>query len=121
MNERITLVSLFDQDNLIKINNFTNKIKANSFPLFFNVKINDELEMRQNKTYNILLIEKYNPNDFKFHITIAIDKDYQKIINIKEELEKNFELFDLEVNNIGLYEIYPDNLIKNIKGEMLSE
>lgn len=180
MNERITLVSLFDQDNLIKINNFTNKIKekvckvpygknvedrykadtlpyhftlsawnidkekfilqkledihfnkfkilvdsidimngkANSFVLFFNVKTNNELKMLQNKIYNILPTEKYNPNDFKFHITIAIDRDYEKIINIKEELEKNFEPFNLEVNNIGLYEIYPANLIKNIKGE----
>jgi 2'-5' RNA ligase len=184
MTERITLVSLFDQENLIKINNFTNKIKEkickvpygknvedrykadtlpyhftlsawnidkekfilqkleniqfnkfkilvdsidimtgkeNSFVLFFNVKTNDELKMLQNKIYNILPTEKYNPNDFKFHITIAIDKNYEKIINIKEYLEKNFEPFELEVNSIGLYEIYPANLIKNISGGELNE
>lgn len=42
MNERITLVSLFDQDNLIKINNFTNKIKEKVCSIFLIKKVKGE-------------------------------------------------------------------------------
>lgn len=153
MNERITLISLFNQNDLEKINNVIKIIneplckvpfcknvedrikvdtlpyhftlsawnieqenfilqelsninfnsfkvnvdgikimdgKENSHVLCFSIKANDELKSLQEKIYNILPIEKYSPNSFQFHITIAIDKDYEKIIRIKKKLEDIF-------------------------------
>lgn len=175
MNEKITLVSLFNQDNLNKISNITNQIqevfckvpfgknvddrfkadtlpyhftlsawdinkenfiinelsgisfnkfkiivdsigimngKENSYVLYFNIMINKELKLLQEKIYNISPSEKYKPDNFQFHITITIDKDYDKIIKIKNELEKIFTSFELEVNTFGLFEIYPAKLVK---------
>lgn len=175
MNERITLVSLFDQKNLNRINAIINKInvplckvpfgknvddrmkvdtlpyhftlsawdienenyivqqledlqyskfnveidgidimngKENSYVLYFKIKENDELTRLQKQIYAILPTEKYNPNKFEFHITIHIDQDYEKIIRIKNQIEQNFIPLELEVNALGLYEIYPANLIK---------
>lgn len=175
MNERITLVSLLNQDDLQKINNILKNVnellckvpfgknvndrikmdtlpyhftisawnidvedfiikklskinfnkfkvsvnevkimdgKENSYVLYFNIKASNELKLLQEKVYNIYPSEKYNPNKFQFHITITIDKDYGKIINIKEKLEKIFVPFDLEINSIGLFEIYPAKLVK---------
>ena len=177
MNERITLVSLFNQSDLEKINNIIkvineplckvpfgknvdNRIKAdtlpyhftlsawdisqenfilqelsninfnsfkvnvdsieimngkeNSYVLYFNIKVNNELKLLQERIYNILPSEKYNPNKFQFHITITIDKDYEKIIRIKNKLKEIFIPFDLEINSIGLFEIYPATLIKTM-------
>ena len=91
--------------------------KENSYVLYFNIKANNELESLQKRIYNILPSEKYNPNKFQFHITITIDKDYEKIIRIKNKLEEIFIPFDLEINSIGLFEIYPANLIKTINCE----
>lgn len=69
----------------------------------------------QSKIYQILPNEKYNPENFKFHITIHIDKDYTKINSIKDKLLENFTPFALEVDTFGLYEIYPAKLVKQFK------
>lgn len=178
MNERITLISLFDNENLNKIDNIVNKLeyslckvpfgkkvdnrfiadtlphhftlsawdienedfiinklskiqfnkfnvlidgikimngKENSFVLYFNVVVNENLKSLQEKIYNILPSLKYNTNSFQFHITITIDKDYDKIVAIKNDLEKNFIPFELEVDTIGLFEIWPAKLVKQFK------
>lgn len=177
MNERITLISMFDQNNLEKINNIIKIInesickvpfienindrmkvdtlpyhftfcawninqknyilqelsninfkrfkvnvdgieimngKENSYVLFFNIKKSNELKLLQEKIYKILPMEKYDPNKFQFHITITIEKNYEKIIRIKKKLEEIFIPFDLEINSLGLFEIYPANLIKKV-------
>lgn len=101
--------------NKFKVNVDSIKImdgKENSYVLYFDIKTSNELKLLQEKIYNVYPNEKYNPNKFQFHITITIDKDYEKIINIKEKLEKIFIPFDLEINSIGLFEIYPAKLIK---------
>ena len=85
--------------------------RENSYVLYFKIKKNRELKELQEKVYNILPIEKYNPNKFKFHITIHIDKDYDKIIKIKKELEQSFIPFELTVSSIGSFEIYPAKLL----------
>ena len=85
--------------------------------MLFRSKVNNELKLLQERIYNILPSEKYNPNKFQFHITITIDKDYEKIITIKNKLEEIFIPFDLEINSIALFEIYPANLIKTINCE----
>lgn len=180
MNERITLVSLFDNNNLAKIEYYTKQIneklckvpfgknvnnreevdtlpyhftlsawdisdeenvinelskitfsklkllvnnvkimngKENSHVLYFSIEDNEELKSLQQKIYEVLPNEKYNPNNFNFHITIHIDKDYNKIISIKEKILQDFIPFELEVDTFGLYEIYPAELVKIFKEE----
>ena len=85
--------------------------RENSYVLYFKIKENIELQNLQKQVYNILPVEKYNPNKSKFHITIHVDRDYDKIIKIKKELEQSFIPFELNVSSIGLFEIYPANLV----------
>lgn len=86
--------------------------KENSYCLYFELEKNIELEKIQRVIYNLCPSEKYNPDKFTFHITIHIDKDYQKIINMKDQLEKNLKSVELTVENFGLYEIYPAKLVQ---------
>ncbi len=86
--------------------------RENSYVLYFKIKENRELQALQKQVYDILPVEKYNPNKFKFHITIHVDKDYDKIIKIKKELEQSFIPFELIVSSIGLFEIYPAKLVE---------
>ena len=180
MNERITFVSLFDNNNLAKIEYYTKQIneklckvpfgknvdnreevdtlpyhftlsawdisdeetvikelskidfpklrllinnveimngKENSCVLYFSIEGNDELKLLQQKIYEVLPSEKYNPNNFNFHITIHIDKDYNKIISMQQRILENFIPFELEIDTFGLYEIYPAKLVKSFKEE----
>ncbi|MFR2534574.1 MAG: 2'-5' RNA ligase family protein [Clostridia bacterium] len=86
--------------------------KNNSFVLFLAVKEQEGLRDIQTIIYNKLPNEKYNPIKFTFHITLHIDKDYQTVIRMKKELEKEFKSFEMEINQLGLFEIYPAKLIK---------
>ena len=97
----------------ISINNVEiMKGKENSYVLYFNIKENEKLKLFQKKLYQILPSERYNPENYHFHITIDIDKDYKKILSIKEKILQNFKPFELEVAAFRLYEIYPAKLIK---------
>ena len=89
--------------------------KENSHVLFFSIEPNKELKLLQQKIYQILPSEKYNSDNFQFHITIHIDKDYKKIEDIKEKLLQNFVPFELDINTFELYEIYPAKLVKKFK------
>lgn len=89
--------------------------KENSYVLYFNIQENDELKMLQEKIYKVLPSEKYNPENFNFHITIHIDKDYNKIISMKEKILKFFIPFELEIDTFSLYEIYPAELVQQFK------
>ena len=86
--------------------------KENSYVLYFSIEENKELKLLQEQIYHILPSERYNPENFKFHITIHIDKDYSKILSMKEQILQNFKPFELEVDTFRLYEIYPVKLVK---------
>ena len=86
--------------------------KENSYVLYFNVEENKKLKLLQDQIYHVLPSERYNPENFKFHITIHIDKDYNKIISMKEQILQDFKPFELEVDTFRLYEIYPAKLVK---------
>ena len=45
-------------------------------------------------------------------IIIHIDKNYEKIIKMKNILEKDFKELELIVEKFGLYEIYPARLVE---------
>lgn len=92
--------------------------KENSYVLYFSIKPNEDLKLLEEKIYQVLPSEKYNPKTFKFHITIHIDKDYQNIIKMKEQILQNFKPFKLKVNKFGLYEIYPAKMIKEFTSDI---
>ena len=71
-----------------------------------------KLKLLQEQIYHVLPNERYNLENFKFHITIHIDKDYNKIISMQEKILQDFKPFELEVNTFRLYEIYPAKLAK---------
>lgn len=81
--------------------------KGNSYILYFNISENEQLRLLQRKVYEIMPIPKYNPKTFHFHITIHIDKDKNKVEFYKKKILENFTPFELNVNNFGIFEIYP--------------
>ncbi len=83
----------------------------NSYVLHFNIKPTRKLRTLQETIYNALPTQKYNPSHIKFHITIHIDKDLQKTLEIKRQIEQDFTSFELKLDNIGLFEIYPAKLV----------
>ncbi len=89
--------------------------KENSYVLYFSVQKNEKLKLLQSQIYQVLPSERYNPKDYNFHITIHIDKDYNKIISIKEKILQDFKPFEIETNTFNLYEIYPAKLIQEFK------
>ena len=92
--------------------------KENSYVLCFNIEKSEELKLLQSKIYQVLPSEKYNPENFNFHITIHIDKDYHKIITMKKKILENFTPFELEIDTFSLYEIYPAKLVKTFNAKI---
>lgn len=90
------------------------KIKSSSddsFNLYFEFEKNENFTKIQEIVYEKSKIEKYNPNTFVPHITIHIDKDYSKIIELQKEVMKEFKPFKVKFKKLGLYEIYPPQKI----------
>lgn len=88
--------------------------KENSYVLYWEIESNNVLNELQNEVYRISPSIKYNPQNFKAHITIHIGKDYEKILRMQKDLKENFKEFYLTIRNIKLYEIYPAELVKII-------
>ena len=88
-----------------------------SYNLYFEIERNNELYLLQKQIYDLAKIEKYNPDNFVPHITIHCDKDYEKLVKIKETIMKEFIDFEVQFKQIGLFEIYPAKqiLITQIK------
>lgn len=87
--------------------------KEGSHVLYFGIDDNQELKHLQEEIYKRLPNEKYNPKNYKFHITIHIDKDCTMVEKMKELLMNNFEPFYITVKAYKLYTIYPAIIIKN--------
>lgn len=164
MNSRVTLITLFSEESLKKIDKLVSSVDEKMCKVSFGRNVNrcevdtlpfhltlsawdinkkDEVVFKLNSInfnsfklvvdglgimngkegshvlylaiYLCLPNERYNPNKFKFHITIHIDQDYEKILEIKNKIEEDFVPFELEVNSIGLFNIYPASLVKEIK------
>ncbi len=79
----------------------------NSWNLYFEIERNNQLYEIQKSIYNLAKIEKYNPDNFIPHITIHCDRNYNKIVKIKEKINKEFQPFEVKFSQIGLFEIYP--------------
>ncbi|MFA5211555.1 MAG: 2'-5' RNA ligase family protein [Patescibacteria group bacterium] len=81
--------------------------KENSHILYFFAKNDDKLRKIQKSIFEKIPNEKYNPANFEFHITLAIDKDQNNILKLKEKIEKNFEAFEIRIDKLALFSIYP--------------
>ena len=84
--------------------------KNGSYILYLNAVVDEKIKSYQENIYNILPVEKYEPKRINFHITIHVDKDYEKIKRIKEKIK--FNPFNVKIENVGLYRIYPAELIE---------
>lgn len=85
--------------------------RNNSFCLYFPIKENINIKKLQEIFYNKLPNENYNPKNFTFHLTLHIDKDYEKVLQMKKIINKNFRPFLLEFNKLVLFN-YPGDRIK---------
>ena len=82
-----------------------------SYVLYLGIENNEKLKELQRTIRTKFPSKYYNPDNFKFHITIDIDKDYQKIKKLQSEILKMFEPFDIEIDELALYD-YPGSEIR---------
>lgn len=87
--------------------------KYDSYCLYLSIEENQPIKELQRTFYKEFPKEKYNPDNFIFHMTLHIDKDYNKILNLQKILKENFNPFFLEFNTLALYD-YPGEMIKKI-------
>lgn len=112
------MIYLTKKTNIDKIEIKVNDIKImkgryDSFVLYLSIEDNSEIRNLQRIFFKEFPNEKYNPDDFTFHITLDIDKDYNKVVELQKQLKKNFKSFYLKFNKLALYD-YPGDLIKII-------
>ncbi len=99
---------------VLKINDIRiMKGRNNSFVLYFAIEENEDIKDLQRKFFLQIPEEHYNPDNFTFHMTLHIDKDQKLINKLKEEIGLNFKPFELEFDELVLYN-YPGNMIKEI-------
>ena len=97
----------------LKINDVRIKGKNNSFVLYFAIEENKDIKELQGKFFSQIPGEHYNPDKFNFHMTLHIDKDEKLVNKLKKEIELNFKQFELEFDELVLYD-YPGDMIKEI-------
>lgn len=85
-----------------------------SYVLYYKLEVNEEI-LRVTRELNKIYHNKKYENNYEYHITICISKDYDKIIKIKDLLLERFVPFDISVSKLTLYEIYPAVVIRDFK------
>lgn len=117
-----------DKDNqeefikIIKITSFDKiKLKVNqvkimngrndSYVLYLGIEESESLKNLQRIFHNKFPKEHYNPENFIFHITLHIDKDYNNVLCLQKEVLKNFKTFYLEFEEMMLYNYPGDEII----------
>lgn len=89
------------------------KCRNESFVLYLAIEDNEKIKELQRIFFNKFPKEKYNPEKFTFHLTLHIDKDYDKILELKNTIKDSFKPFYLEFDRLALYD-YPGEMIKEI-------
>ncbi len=107
--ERINIDKIQLKVNDIKIMN----ARYDSYCLYLSIEENKQIKELQGIFYKKFPQEKYNPDDFVFHMTLDIDKDYNKILNLQKTLKENFKPFFLEFDTLALFD-YPGEMIELI-------
>lgn len=91
-----------------------------SYCLYLSIEENQAIKELQRVFYQEFPKEKYDPDNFIFHMTLQIDKDYEKILTLKNTLKQNFKPFSLTFSRLALFD-YPGEMIEiinfNKKGE----
>lgn len=110
--EKENAINISNKIKINKIKLYVNKLeiknsKNDTYNLYLGIEENNELMDIYNQFYKITNNLKYNPKSFIPHITLHCDKNYNNIINIKNILEKNFEPFVVEFEEMGIFKIYP--------------
>lgn len=116
------LLEIAENINIDKIRLKVNDIKImnalyDSYCLYLSIEENQQIKELQRIFYKEFPKEKYNPDNFVFHMTLHIDKDYDKILKLQRILKENFESFFLEFNKLVLFD-YPGEMIKKININM---
>ena len=114
-NEIIKIAQKIQRDKTrVKVNDVKiMKGSYESFVLYLSIEDNEEIKDLQRIFFNEFPKEKYNPEQFTFHLTLHIDKDYDKILELQNIIKNNFKPFYLEFNRLALYD-YPGDMIKEI-------
>ena len=114
-NEIIKIAQKIDIDKIkVKVNNVKiMKGRNESFVLYLAIEDNEEIKELQRIFFNEFPKEKYNPEKFTFHLTLHIDKDYDKVLELQNTINDNFKPFYLEFDRLALYD-YPGDMIKEI-------
>ena len=107
--ERIIIDKIQVKVNDIKIM----KARYDSYCLYLAIEENQQIKELQRIFYNKFPQEKYNLDDFTFHMTLHIDMDYDIVLNLQNTLKENFKPFLLEFNTLALFD-YPGDMIKKI-------
>lgn len=115
---QLKLLNILDTIKIRKIKLKVNEIKImcgnkNSYVLYFGIEENIEIKNLQKMFYDSIQEEKYNPDNFRFHLTIHIDNNKELIYQLCEKIKQNFEPFYLEIDKLALYD-YPGEMIKII-------
>lgn len=113
------ILELSESISIDKIQLKVNDIKImnalyNSYCLYLSIEESYKIRDLQRIFHTEFPKEKYNPDDFIFHITLHIDKDYDKILRMQNILKQNFKPFFLEFDMLALFD-YPGEKIKTIR------
>lgn len=110
------LLEMVKNINIDKIRLKVNDIKImnakyDSYCLYLSIEENQSIKELQRIFYKEFPKEKYNPDNFIFHMTLDIDKDYNKILNLQRILKNKFKPFFLEFDTLALFD-YPGEMIE---------
>ncbi len=105
-------IEVFNKIEVEKIDILVEEVKikgehGNSCNLYFSFNVNEKLKEIQKQIYNITKNEKFNPSTYIPHISIHADKDYNKLIKMRDIIMQDFKPFIISFDKLGLFEIYP--------------
>lgn len=111
-NDKQEAMKIFKLINMKRIQILVEDVKIkegneNSYNMYFSFKSSNDLKEIQTQLYNMTKNEKFNPSTYTPHISIHIDKDFNKLIKMKNIIMENFEPFTVSFDKLGLFEIYP--------------
>lgn len=109
-------IDLIKTVNIDKMKLKVNKVeimngKYDSYVLYLGIEDNQDLKQLQKLFYYKFPKEHYNPENFTFHMTLHIDKDYEIIKTLQNKMLEKFEPFYLEFDELVLYN-YPGEKIQ---------
>ena len=105
-------IKVFNTINIKRIELLIEDVKIkegndNSFNMYFSFNPPDELKQIIGQIYMQTMNEKFNPETYIPHISIHCDKDYNKLIKMRDTIMEDFKPFTVSFDKVGLFEIYP--------------